>query len=107
MPSRKSWPSLEGGRVGVLESGMALIPGVVCDPSQQPLAAQTGEQRWFTGLVQAEAGGRCVREGSGLGSGQFNQGKQGWPKNKVSGGSGITRGMERQDAEVRGRDADK
>lgn len=57
MPSRKSWPSLEGGRVGVLESGMALIPGVVCDPSQQPLAAQTGEQRWFTGLVQAEAGG--------------------------------------------------
>lgn len=80
MPSRKSWPSLEGGRVGCLKSGMALIPGAVCELSQQPLAAQTGGQRWLTGLVPAEVGGRRVREGSELGSGRFNQGKEGCPK---------------------------
>lgn len=86
---------------------MALIPGAVSDLSQQPLAAQTGEHRWLTGLVQAEVGGRCVREGSGLRSGRFNQGKQGCPKKPGLWRKWDNRGHERQDAEVRGWDTDK
>ena len=47
MPSRKRWPSLEGGRAGCLKSGMALIPGAVCELSQQPkLGGRDGSQDW-------------------------------------------------------------
>lgn len=98
------------GRAGDLESGTALIPGVVCAPSQRPLAAQVRKQRWLVGLDKAEVGGQGVREVRELGRGQFRGSparnvrkkprKGGMSKKKkckteVSGGSGITRGMEK------------
>ena len=92
--------ALMAGRVGDLESGTALIPGVVCDLSQRPLAAQVRKQRWLVGLDKAEVGGQGVREVRELGRGQFrgspetserNQGKEGCPKKKKVQNRGLWR----------------